>query len=363
MKWNWERPDWPNFTYDQNCLQEAEGLFLHGSGYLAGAFAHLSEEEGVQVRIGLLSNEALESSKIEGEMLNRDSLQASVRGHFGLLADGRRIPPAEQGIAELMVDVYRNFDAPLTVKKLEKWHEMLMQGRSDLRERGCFRTMGDPMQIVSGPLHHPKIHFEAPPAATVSAEMRRYLKWFNDSRGKLPALGRCAVAHLYFESIHPFEDGNGRIGRAVAELSLSQSLGKPVLLALSQTIGKHLKQYYDKLAIGNRSLEVTDWVCFFARTILEAQDRAGKQIEFIIAKAKFFDRLRGKFNPRQEKVLLRMFEAGVDGFIGGLSAGNYQRIAKTSPATGTRDLGELVELGALLRTGEKRHTRYHLKLQ
>lgn len=362
MKWNWERPDWPNFTYDLARVDETESQFLHGLSDLAEALSPLNDQVEGQIWIDLLSDEAFETSKIEGEMLNRDSLQASVGELLGLAGERRRISPAERGIAEVMVDVYRNFQGPLTVEKLELWHEMLMQGRSDLRERGCFRSMGDPMQIVSGPLHHPKVHFEAPPAATVRREMERFLDWFNTSRERLPALVRCALGHLYFESIHPFEDGNGRIGRAIVALSLSQSFGKPILLALSQTIGKHRNLYYDKLAVGNRSLEVTDWVCFFSEIVLKAQERAMRQVEFGIAKAEFFDPLQGRLNERQKKVLLRMFEAGVDGFVGGLSAGNYQRIAKTSPTITVRDLGELVELDAFYQIGEGRHTRYHLKL-
>lgn len=364
MIWNWQRPEWPHFTYDAAVIRAAEEQFLHSSGLVAGAFLHLNQDEGETIRVSLLSDEALETSKIEGELLNRDSLQSSVRRHFGLSMDPARVAasPAEQGVAEVLVDGYRNFDGDLTRERLEGWHGLLMQGRHDLKEKGRYRTGGDPMQIVSGPLHAPKVHFEAPPAAAVADEMERFLRWFHESREALPALARSALAHLYFESIHPFEDGNGRIGRAIAELSLSQSLGKPVLLALSRTIGRHKKRYYDHLAEGSRSLEVTGWVRFFAPLVLEAQEQAGKQIGFILAKAKFFDRFRDRINPRQEKVLLRIFEEGPKGFTGGLSAGNYSRIAGSSPATTTRDLAELVEMGALHRTGERRHTRYYPSL-
>lgn len=291
------------------------------------------------------------------------SLQSSVRRHFGFPGDSRRVSPAEQGVSELLVDTYRTFAADLTSERLGQWHRMFMRGRSDLREVGAYRTLGDPMQIISGPIHAAKVHFATPPAQRVPGEMERFLDWFNHSKKEMPALSRSALAHLYFESIHPFEDGNGRIGRAIAELSLSQSIGKPVLLALSQTIGKHKKEYYERLAGGSRTMEVTHWISFFAQTVLEAQERAGRQIEFLLSKARFFDRCRGQLNARQEKVLLRMFEAGIDGFTGGLSAGNYIRIAKTSAATATRDLNELVEKGALTRTGEKRYARYYLILK
>lgn len=216
------------------------------------------------------------------------------------------------------------------------------------------------MQIVSGPIHDPKVHFEAPPANRVPGEMKRFLKWFNGSLGQIPALTRSSLAHLYFESIHPFEDGNGRIGRAISELSLSQSIGKPVLLALSQTIRRHQRVYYEKLASGSHGLGVEEWIAFFSAIVLEAQGRAGRQIEFLLHKTRFFDRYRGNLNARQEKVLLRMFEAGIDGFTGGLSAGNYARIAKTSAATATRDLNDLVDRSALSKTGERKYARYHL---
>ncbi len=161
-------------------------------------------------------------------------------------------------------------------------------------------------------------------------------------------------------TIHPFEDGNGRIGRAIAELSLSQSLGRPVLLALSQSIGRKKKLYYERLGAASRSLEVTDWASYFADTILEAQASAIRQVGFVIAKGKFFMRFRDRLNPRQEKVMLKLFDSGPDGFIGGLSAGNYASLTKASSATVTRDLAELVEWGALTRSGERKHTRYRL---
>ncbi|NLT71493.1 MAG: Fic family protein [Verrucomicrobiaceae bacterium] len=360
MRWNWEEPDWPDFIYEASRFRESEERFLHGSGLLAGVFLHLDEEDGEKIRVGLLSDEALETSRIEGEILDRESLQSSVRHHFGLPTESRRVSPAERGVAALMVDVCLNFADDLTDARLGHWHGVLMQGQTGLREVGRYRSQGDPMRIVSGPIHAPNVHFEAPPATRVPGEMRRFLEWFNGSGRRIPALTRSALAHLHFESIHPFEDGNGRIGRAIAELSLSQSIGKPVLLALSQTIRRHQRVYYEQLASGSRALDVEEWIAFFSEIVLEAQDRAGRQIEFLLQKARFFDRYRGSLNARQEKVLLRMFEAGIDGFTGGLSAGNYIRIAKTSSSTATRDLQDLVARGALRKTGDRKYARYHL---
>jgi Fic family protein len=175
-------------------------------------------------------------------------------------------------------------------------------------------------------------------------------------------LTRAGLVHLYFVSVHPFEDGNGRIARALAKKSLAQNLGQPSLIALSYTIERSRKAYYDALERNNKELEITDWLNYFAETVIEAQRNTIKRVDFYVAKARFYDRLRGKLNARQEKVIARMFREGIDGFQGGLSAENYIAIAKTSRATATRDLQDLVAVGALIRTGELRHTRYYLNM-
>jgi Fic family protein len=362
MKWNWQLPDWPDFTYDASTLHEAEARFLVGSGMLLGAMVKLSQDDTARVHVDLLSDEAFETSRIEGELLSRDSLQSSVRRQFGLPADSRKISPGEQGVAKVMVEVFRRFDDDLTPEMLCHWQRLLMQGKRGLNDVGRFRTTAEPMQIISGSIHEPRVHFEAVPSHQVPQEMDRFLTWFNGSRKTMSALARAAISHAYFESIHPFEDGNGRIGRAIAEMALSQASGKPVLLALSRTISGRKKAYYAELEKVNRTLEVSRWVSFFADTVLEAQRSAGLLLHFILEKAKFFEQFGNTLNDRQEKVLLKLFAAGPNGFEGGLSASNYRSISKASPATVTRDLSELVELGALERTGEKKHTRYRLKL-
>jgi Fic family protein len=178
----------------------------------------------------------------------------------------------------------------------------------------------------------------------------------------LSALTRAGIAHLYFECIHPFEDGNGRIGRALAEKSLAQNIGQPSLIALAYTIERKRKDYYAALERNNKDNEITDWLTYFAKTVLEAQKNTLKRVDFYLAKAKLYERLRGRLNERQEKVIARMFRQGIDGFKGGLSAENYIRITEASRATTTRDLQDLVEKGALMKTGELRHTRYYLNL-
>jgi Fic family protein len=210
----------------------------------------------------------------------------------------------------------------------------------------------------------PKIHFEAPPSAQVPSEMTRFIDWFNRTAPggaePLPALSRAGVAHLYFESIHPFEDGNGRIGRAIAEKSLAQSLGRPPLIALASTILARRSRYYDALEAANKQNEVTAWLAWFAGLTIEAQRRTIAHIEFLIDKTKLLDRLSGQLNDRQQKALLRMFLEGPEGFKGGLSAGKYSTITGASPATTTRDLADLTQKGALVREGERRHARYKL---
>jgi Fic family protein len=200
----------------------------------------------------------------------------------------------------------------------------------------------------------------------MKAEMDAFMSWFNETapggERPLPALTRAGIAHLYFGSIHPFEDGNGRVGRALAEKSLAQNLGQPTLIALAYTIERARKAYYAALERNNKDVGITDWLVYFAKTILEAQGNTMKRLDFYVAKAKLYEKLRGRLNERQEKVIARMFREGIDGFKGGLSAEKYISIAKTSRATATRDLHDLVAKGALTRTGELRHTRYHLNL-
>ena len=274
--------------------------------------------------------------------------------------------PAERGISKMMADLYRSFAAPLTDKTLFDWHAMLLSGDNSVQVKSGYRTHAEPMQVVSGPDYKRTVHFEAPPSDRVGDEMKRFVAWFNDTapggKAPLPALTRAGIVHLYFVCIHPFEDGNGRIGRALAEKSLAQNLGQPSLIALAYTIERRRKDYYAALERSNKENHITGWLTYFADTVLEAQHNTIKRVDFYVAKAKLYERLRGQLNERQEKVIARMFREGIDGFAGGLSAENYISIAKSSRATATRDLQDLVEKGALTRTGSLRHTRYHLNL-
>src|SRR5665213_2904123 len=366
MTWNWEQPDWPNFTYDSTVLDPLEKQFLLQSGEFIGAFRRIGADDQDTLKIELISDEAVKTSEIEGEILNRDSVQSSLRHQLGLGAEKPGIPPAERGIAKMMVDLYRSFAAPLSDKTMFDWHSMLLSGDTSIQVIGGYRTHADAMQVVSGPIHQRTVHFEAPPSSRVPHEMKQFIKWFTDTapggKTSLSPLTRAGIAHLYFVCIHPFEDGNGRIGRALAEKSLAQNLGQPSLIALAWTIERKRKDYYAALERNNKDIEITDWLRYFAGTILEAQHNTIARVDFYVAKAKFYGKHRGTLNERQEKVIERMFREGIDGFEGGLSAENYISITGTSRATATRDLQDLVEKGALTRTGELRHTRYHLCL-
>jgi len=366
MTWNWQHPDWPRFSWQQSRLAPAEERFLRSGGLLEGVVKHLDDEDRDQIIVDVMSDEAVTSSEIEGEVLARNSVQSSIRRKLGLVGAEHPATPAEQGMAEMMVDVHRHFDTALDDRTLFAWHGMVARGRTDLRDVGQYRSGGDPMQVVSGPMYAPVVHFEAPSHTQVNAQMSRYLEWFNRTAPggpePLPALARAGISHLYFESIHPFEDGNGRVGRVIAEKALAQSLGRPSLTALAATILARRREYYAALEAANKDIEITQWLMWFAAVVLEAQHRATAQVEFLIDKTRLLDRLRGQLNPRQHTAMLRMLREGPSGFEGGLSAGKYITIARTSPATATRDLADLVDKGALTRTGDRRHARYHLPI-
>ena len=366
MTWNWQQPGWPDFSYDSKALEALEQQFLLQSGEFVGVCKHIGADDQETLKIELIGDEAVKTSEIEGEILNRDSVQSSLRHQFGMGVERPGVSPAERGISEMMVDLYRHFATPLTDGTLFAWHRMLLSGDRTIGVIGGYRKHAAPMQIVSGPDYKRAVHFEAPPSSRVSDEMKRFNTWFNDTapagNTPLPALTRAGIAHLYFVCVHPFEDGNGRIGRALAEKSLAQNLSHPSLIALAWTIERKRNDYYAALERNNKELEITAWLTYFADTILEAQRNTIKRVDFHVARARFCEKFRGRLNERQDKVTARMFREGIEGFKGGLSADNYISISQTSRATATRDLQDLVEKGALTRSGELRHTRYFLNL-
>lgn len=359
MIWNWEQKDWPNFSLDTKVLEPYEADFLHKSGMFLGAFTHIREDEKQDLLVNFISDEAVKTSAIEGEVLNRDSVQSSIRRNLGLASDLSRASLEEKGISEMMVDLYKTYHQVLSRDTLYDWDSLILYGKRGVV--GNYREDEEPMQVVSGSIYEPKVHFEAPPSSEMNKEMKAFINWFNASDDLKP-LAKAAIAHLYFVSIHPFEDGNGRIARALSEKVLAQSLGQPSLIALSITIEKNRKQYYKALEQANKDLEITAWIEYFAQTVIAAQEYSQKMVEFLIKKSKLYKSIGDKLNERQKKVVDRIFAEGLEGFRGGLSAENYISITKTSRATATRDLQDLLEKKVLCKEGELKGTRYYLGL-
>ncbi len=360
QKWNWQQPDWPHFKYSTSKLDVLERKFLLELGKYSGSLKHVRVEDKEYFEIEILSESAIKTSEIEGEYLNRDSIQSSIARTFGFNVDNRTIAPAERGIANLLTHVYMSYDKSLTEKGLFEWHNMLMLGRGDIKTIGAYRA--DSMQIVSGKIYDPHIHYEAVPPQRLREDMNQFVRWFNESKDELPILTRAGVVHWYFICIHPFEDGNGRIARSLSEKVISQGLSAPTLIALSHVINKKKAEYYDALNRCNKTNTITSWLEYFAQMALESIEYTQAQLAFIIQKAAFFDTFRDQINDRQEKALIRIFREGIDGFKGGLSADNYLSITKTSRATATRDLADLVNKKALNKTGMGKGTRYYLNI-
>jgi len=366
--WNWKLKEWPHFSFDRKVLEALEYQFSAKSGTVLGVLKHFQEDSKDDFLVEILSDEAVKTSEIEGEYLNRESVQLSIKRNLGLAYEKRKIPPAEFGISEMMVDLYLNYNQPLTHKTLFQWHKMITNGRRDLTDIGCYRTHEDPMQIVSGRLDLPRVHFEAPPSKIVPKEMEKFVSWFNNVHQTTEnqiifPLAKAGIAHLYFVCIHPFEDGNGRIGRAIAEKSIAQSINRPSLISLATTIEANKKNYYALLEKSNTTLEITEWLVYFARTVLNALQHTLNRIDFLVEKTKFFDQYSNQLNERQLKVIQRLFESGHEGFKGGLSAKNYMSISKSSASTATRDLQELIDKKILNKTGTLKSTRYFLNVK
>ncbi len=363
MRYNWQQKDWPDFQYKTDVIEDLLFDFAKRTGRISGVLDGFSESEQAEAMINLMVSEAIKTSEIEGEYLSRKDVMSSIRRNLGLnpelpVSKDKRV----EGVTELMLAIRKHFIAPLTEKMLSDWHTKLMKGSKGI-QIGQWRADEEPMQIVSGAMGREIVHFEAPPSNTVPSEMKGFISWFNESQNsiKKPII-RSAIAHLYFESIHPFEDGNGRIGRAIAEKALSQSIGRPILFSLSKSIEGNKNRYYEALKSAQRSNEITDWINYFVKTVLDAQIDAEQEIEFTLKKTKFFDQYKDELNERQHKVVRRMLEEGHQGFEGGMNARKYVSIASTSKATATRDLQDLVQKGIFKPIGGGRSTRYDINI-
>ncbi len=370
MTYNWQQPDWPHFRYDLSTIHGTLFAIAEKTGLINGKLSHLAKNQQLEAMIDLMVEEAVKTSKIEGEYISRPDVRSSIKNRLGLNQNIIRVQDQRaQGIAELILDVRNTFEQALTETQLFNWHLMLLSSSFNPNLRvGCWRTHAEAMQIVSG--HHGRwvAHYEAPPSEVVPLEMEKFIHWFNQTTSDETlssvqyAPVRAAIAHLYFESIHPFEDGNGRIGRAIAEKALSQGFGYPVILSLSQAIEANKKQYYMALNSASKSNEITAWVYYFVNIVLAAQTAVEAQINFILRKAVFFTKYENLLNERQLKVVKRMLHAGVKGFEGGMSAKKYMKIAGTSKATATRDLQYLLMVEVFKQLGGGRSVHYELNL-
>ena len=365
MVYNWQQNDWPDFRYDLLPLRAELFVFAEHFGRIGGLMEGLPHGLETETVLDLMIAEAMKTSEIEGEFLDYADVMSSIRNRLGLNPSPEPVKSRlAKGVGELMVAVRESFAEPLDERALFQWHEILLGGSSPLSV-GAWRSGGDPMQVVSGRIDQPTVHFAAPPSHQVPREMAAFFGWFNETAptGKTPMLDapiRAAMAHLYFESIHPFDDGNGRIGRAIAEKALSQGLGAPVILSLSKAIEAKRGAYYEALKMAQRSNEITPWLCYFLGMLIDAQGDAEKQITWILRKSKFFQRYENLLNDRQRKALHKMFAAGSGGFVGGMNVRKYLAITKTSKATATRDLQHLAAIGALTAMGSGRAVRYEI---
>jgi len=367
MAYNWQQGDWPNFAFDLSTLEDLLYELAERLGKLEGLMKALPEDARVENAIEMMVIEALKSSAIEGEILSHVDVMSSIRNNLGFTSPPLPVPDKRaEGIGQLMVHIRQTFVKDLSEAMLFEWHRDLLSFDTS-KLIGAWRTHHEPMQIVSGRIDRPNIHFEAPPSAVVPSEMARFIEWFNKTAPgqrdeiKIPAV-RSAIAHIYFETIHPFEDGNGRIGRAISEKALFQGHGRPLLLSLSKAIESKRSEYYAALQNAQRSNEITSWIEYFLNVILNAQRDAEEQIEFTLKKAHLFNKHRDGLNERQLKVIRRMLDEGPGGFEGGMSAQKYIKIAKTSRATATRDLQDLVKKNIFSQHGGGHSTRYELEL-
>ena len=365
--YNWQQRDWPDFTYDLEEVQPIILAFATETGEVKGLIQGLPDELKQDTLLQLMISEAVKTSEIEGEYVSRQDVMSSIRNNLGLNDTPVYIKDQQaNGVAQLMVEARKTFQEPMTTTMLKSWHRLLFINANRVNP-GEWRQGDQPMQVVSGAYGREVVHYEAPPSTRVPQEMEAFVHWYNTATFPLKedvseAVLKSAIAHLYFESIHPFEDGNGRIGRAIAEKALSQSLGRPVMLALSKTIEANKKAYYNALKEAQQALDITAWINYFASCILHAQRDAKATVQFSLKKAQFFDRFKHRLEDRQLKVITKMMDKGADGFEGGMTAKKYTGITGVSKATATRDLQHLQEIGVFVQEGSGRSVRYQLNL-
>ena len=363
----YELQDWPRFRWDRERLAEPLAAVRHRQGRLIGRMEalgfHLRQEAVLQT----LTADVVKSSEIEGEQLDAEQVRSSIARRLGI--DIGALKPADrnvEGVVEMMLDATRRYDQPLTAERLFSWHASLFPtGRSGLRKikAGAWRDdRTGPMAVVSGPAGKEHVHFQAPPAPRLDEDMRAFLEWFNAGAGIDPVL-KAGLAHLWFVTIHPFDDGNGRIARAVADMALARSESSPQrFYSMSAQIRQERTAYYGILEETQKgTMNVTPWMEWFLSCLGRAIDGAQATVGAVLAKARFWDSLAGvAINQRQRLVLNRL----LDGFEGKLTTSKYAKLAKCSQDTALRDILPLVDRGILLRNPEGgRSTSYALAFE
>ncbi len=368
MKWIWQRPDWPDFRYDKRALEDRELAFRINSERLAGRFEVLPMASQEDATIGLMLSEAIKTSAIEGEELDRESVRSSLLSLIASDTQPNNSDRKAAGAASLLVDVRKNWQTPLAHELLGRWQTMAVpEQRYTSVLRGAYRNDPSPMQIVSGAYGRETLHYEAPPATRLHEEMGRFIDWYNRTESskedqRLHGIARAGIAHLWFEVLHPFDDGNGRVGRAIADHALSQSLGYPTTACLATAIEGDKKAYYLQLENASRGgLDIDAWLDYFADKAIEAEGIAREEMDFVLAKTRFYETFGNQLNDRQARMVARVFAEGRKGFEGGISTNKYESITRCPNRTASRDLADLVAKGVIVPLpGGGRTTRYEL---
>lgn len=362
----WQLPGWPNLRWNDGALLEPLSQAYHAQGRLFGELDSLGfEEERQAVEVEALVEEAVTTSAIEGERLSRDAVRSSVARRLGLDAAGLPTPPRDvDGLVEMLLDATGRYDQPLTAERLKGWQAALFPtGYSGLSRIRAGEWRDGPMQVLSGPVGRERVHFEAPPAERVPEEMGRLLSWWMSESSGLVGMVRAGVAHLWFETIHPFEDGNGRVGRALADMALAQAEKcRRRFYSLSSQIHEERDDYYGVIEKAQKGDgDITEWLTWFLGCVRRAVERSGQEVEKALRKTRFWQHLSVReLNGRQVKAVTRLLEAGPGGFEGGLTNQKYRGMTNASKVTATRDLSDLLGHGILVQSGEGRGTRYEL---
>lgn len=370
-QWIWQQPDWPNFNWKAEHLSPLLRECIQAQGRLMGMSSSVGSSLSAQSELDALLQNIVTSSAIEGEQLNVGSVRSSLARRLGLeQIEGDRVSQRSEGLAQLMLDATQSFAEHLTMERLLKWHGWLFPDQAmEFVPRGIRvgTLRGDePMQVVSGRLDRPTIHFEAPPRLGLELQLDTFLDWFEVSRTQtdLDPLLRAGIAHFWFVTLHPFDDGNGRLTRTITDLALAQGEAQAIrFYAMSASILEDRSGYYRVLENSQKATsDITEWLEWFLQTLLRSLQQAIARIESVLAKSRFWQAHReSRLSAEQIKVLNRLLDGGERGFEDGISAAQYQAVSTVSKATATRHLTDLLERGYLKRLpGGGRNTRYKI---